>query len=212
MTIRLTRAPVTMAIMIAIIVVFGIEIATNALDEGSDMIVTLGAIIPGIFERHDYWRLLTAMFLHGGFLHVSVNLWSIYQLGMLYEVMFGSARFAFIYFATGIAASITSALHVNGASVGASGAVFGLLGAFIFSILRSPKWRHEKWTRGLIKQLIFWAVLNLAIGQFVPLIDNSAHIGGLVAGLILGFLPHRVPPPPPSQMVIETQSQQGGPA
>jgi rhomboid protease GluP len=211
MTIRLTRAPVTMAIMISIIIVFGIEIARGALHDG-EMLVSLGAILPGIFQRHDYWRLVAAMFLHEGYLHVGFNLWAIYQLGMLYEIMFGSRRFAFIYFATGLAASITSALHVDGASVGASGAVFGILGAFIFSIRRSPRWRHEKWTRGLVNQLVFWGVLNLVIGQLIPFIDNSAHIGGLVAGLVLGFLPHRVPPPPPSQIVIEAQSQEGGPA
>jgi rhomboid protease GluP len=208
--ISLRRAPVTMAIMIAVAVVFAIELATNALD--SDMIVTLGAIVPGIFARHEYWRLLTAMFLHAGFVHVGLNLWAIYQLGTLYEVMFGSPRLAFVYFATGLVASITSALHVQGASVGASGAVFGLLGAFIFSIRRSPRWRHEKWTRSLVNQLVFLVVLNLVIGYEVPMIDNYAHMGGLAAGLILGFLPHRVPPPPPSQVVIEAQSQQGGPA
>ena len=211
MTIRLTRAPVTMAIMIVIVIVFGIEMAKNAFEDGN-IIVTLGAIIPGIFERHDYWRLVTSMFLHAGYLHVGLNLWAIYQLGMLYEIMFGSLRFALIYFATGIAASIASALHVEGASVGASGAIFGILGAFIFSVRRSPQWRHEKWTSNLVNQLVFWAVLNLVIGHLIPVIDNYAHIGGLVAGLILGFLPHRVPPPPPSQVVIEAQSQQGGPA
>jgi rhomboid protease GluP len=211
--ISVRRAPVTMAIMIVIVIVFIVEIATNALDPSSDMIVTLGAIRPGLLENHEYWRLLTAMFLHGGFLHVAVNLWAIYQLATLYEVMFGSARLAFVYFATGLAASVTSALHVNGLSVGASGAIFGLLGAFIFSIRRSPRWRHEKWTRGLLNQLVLLGILNLLLGyKYRTLIDNYAHIGGLVAGLILGFLPHRVPPPPPSQIVIEAQPQQGGPA
>jgi rhomboid protease GluP len=211
MTIRLTRAPMTMAIMIVIVIVFGFEVARGALED-NNVLVALGAIIPGIFERHDYWRLLAAMFLHASYLHVGLNLWAIYQLGTLYEVMFGAPRLAFVYFATGLAASITSALHVGGASVGASGAVFGVLGAFIFSIRRSPRWRHEKWTRSLVNQLVFLVILNLVIGYEVPMIDNYAHIGGLVAGLLLGFLPHRVPPPPPSRMVIEAQSVQGGPA
>src|SRR3954452_13810008 len=129
--------------------------------------------------------------------------------------MFGRVRFATIYFVTGICASLASAMKlsaVGGASVGASGAIFGILGAFIFSIRRS-QWRHERWARGLTQQLVFWGVLNLVLGlTFRKYIDNSAHIAGLVSGLILGLvLPHRTPPLPPGQNVIDVQPYDDSP-
>ena len=141
--------------------------------------------------------------MHANLLHVATNAFSLWQLGTLYEAMFGSRRFALIYFGTGIIASCASAMFTRGPAVGASGAVLGILGAFIFSILRSPQWRHQRWTRGLIQQLIFWALVNLLLPMAIPNIDSVAHIAGLTSGLLLGLLPHRVPPPPPSDVVID---------
>jgi rhomboid protease GluP len=120
--------------------------------------------------------------------------------------MFGSTRFAITYFVSGIAASLASALMAtDNSSVGASGAIFGILGALIFAIRRSPFWREQPWARSLGRQLIGWALLNVAIGFMVPNIDNSAHIGGFLAGLALGFIPHKVPPPPPGNVVIDAE-------
>jgi rhomboid protease GluP len=208
MNLGLSRTPATRALMIAIAGVFALELLRGAFDD-EQTLVGLGAIIPGIFQGGGYWRLVAAMFLHAGWVHVAINLWALYQLGSLYEVMFGSVRFTLIYFTSGIAASIASALHAQGPSVGASGAIFGILGAFIFSIRRSPHWRHQRWTRSLLNQLIFWAVLNLVIGFTFPMIDNYAHIGGLVTGLLLGLIPHHVPPPPPSQAIIDAPPSYG---
>ncbi|MEA2327281.1 MAG: rhomboid protease GluP, partial [Thermoanaerobaculia bacterium] len=109
-------------------------------------------------------------------------------------------------FASGICASIASSMYQHGPAVGASGAIFGLLGAFIFSLLRSPYYRHQRWTRGLVNQIAFWIVVNIAIGFYFPFIDNVAHIGGLVTGLLLGFLPHRVSPPSPRDMIVDVGS------
>src|SRR5262249_24052557 len=128
----------------------------------------------------------------------------LYQLGTLYEVLFGSKRFTLIYFVSGICASVASAMHIKAAyGVGASGAIFGILGAFVFALLRSPQYRHQPWTKSLINQLICLFVVNVAIGFQFKFIYNYAHIGGLIAGLLLGFLPHRVPPPPPGAMIID---------
>jgi rhomboid protease GluP len=151
------------------------------------------------------------MFLHIGLLHLILNLWALYQLGYVFEVMFGSARFVTIYFVTGLSASITSAIFLrpDGLSAGASGAIFGILGALIVAIRRSPVWRHEPWTRGFTQQLMGWAALNVIIGFSFPGIDNAAHLGGFAAGLLLGLIPHRVPPPPPNRMVIDTEARDG---
>ena len=199
-----SRTPVTVSLLIAIAVIWLAELA-------DDSLIVRGAVIPGLITEGELWRLVTAMFLHASWLHWAVNSWALYQLGMLYEAMFGSKRFALIYFASGIVASIASSMNIDTASVGASGAIFGVLGAFIFSIRRSPQWRNEPWTKGLLGQLMFFAVLNLYIGFSVPFIDNTAHIGGLVTGLILGFLPHRVPPPPPGRTVVDVEPRDDSP-
>lgn len=194
-----SRTPVTWSLLIAI----GIVFVANLVEENA--LIERGAIVRSFVFQGEYWRLLTAMFLHAGFLHVLLNLWALYQLGSLFETLFGSGRFLLTYFATGLLASIASAIFTNGYSVGASGAIFGILGALIVSIGRSPIWRHQPWTRGITQQLMGWAVINVIIGFTVPGIDNAAHLGGFAAGLILGLIPHRVPPPPPAQMVIDTE-------
>lgn len=210
MKFRLSRAPVTAALLAIITIVFVFEWLDGAL-WNDQILVDMGAIVPGMLERHEYWRIVAAMFLHGNLLHWAANCWALYQLGMLYELMFGSLRFLTFYFITGACASIASSLWMTqGASVGASGAILGILGAFIFSIRRSPQWRHEPWTRSLIGQLVFWAVLNIILGFSVAFIDNAAHIAGLVSGLLLGLIPHRVPPPPPSSRIIDVQPHHDG--
>jgi len=178
---------------------------THSWNPDSDLVFRhLGAITPDMLRTHEYWRAVAAMFLHAGLLHLAANSWALLQLGTLYEAMFGSRRFAFIYFTTGIIASIASSMmSSHRISVGASGAILGILGAFIFSIKRSPQWRHEPWTKSLVSQLVFWAIVNLALGYEIKNIDNVAHIAGLVSGLILGFIPHRVPPPPPREAMID---------
>lgn len=210
MTTRRRATPGTSLIATAILIGLGIEILTGAWTDGVKL-AELGAIIRYyILVEHEYWRLLSAMFLHGNgtipgtALHLAVNLIALLQLGKLYELMFGTRRFLSVYFITGIAASITSMVHNAGPSVGASGAIFGLMGAFIFSVRRSPRWRHERAARGIVQQVAFWTLANIAIGFQFPQIDMAAHLGGLVAGVILGaLLPHREPPPPPAQVVID---------
>ncbi|HEX2833904.1 MAG TPA: rhomboid family intramembrane serine protease [Thermoanaerobaculia bacterium] len=202
------RTPGTAAVTIAILLGFVIEILSGAWNH-PEILADLGAVgYYYIFGKGEYWRLLSAMFLHGDgtpggtVLHLLVNLFSLFQLGTLYEIMFGTRRFLFIYFVCGILASLTTAMRPGVVSVGASGAIFGVMGAFVFSILRSPRWRHERAARGLVGQCVFWIIANIAIGMQISGIDNYAHIGGLLAGLALGaILPHRVPPPPPTRVI-----------
>ncbi|HYM60398.1 MAG TPA: rhomboid family intramembrane serine protease [Thermoanaerobaculia bacterium] len=216
--------PVTRALLIIIAIVFAFEYAADlsafhgqmrpsefiaANIDDSNPLLLWGAIRPPLVWRGELWRLVTAMFLHGSTLHIGFNAWALYQLGSLYEVMFGSRRFAFIYFATGLCASVASSLHIHGASVGASGAIFGVLGAFIFSIRRSPRWRRQSWTRGLLMQLVLVAIVNIIIGFSVTFIDNAAHIAGLVSGLLFGLIPTHTPPPAPRESIIEVMPYEG---
>jgi rhomboid protease GluP len=198
--------PVTTGLLVIIAAVFAYEVMTNAFNNEAAL-RQLGAIVPGLLERGEYWRLVAAMFLHGGWLHWFLNSWALYQLGTLYETLFGSTRFATVYFISGIVASTASSMHMKeGLGVGASGAIFGILGAFIFSIRRSPLYRNQPWTKSLISQLVFWIAVNIAIGVSFKFIDNTAHIAGLITGLLLGLIPHRVPPPPPGEMLIDLPS------
>ena len=198
--------PVTSGLLMIIAAVFAYEVVTDAFNN-EVLLRQLGAIVPGLLERGEYWRLVAAMFLHGGWLHWFLNSWALYQLGTLYETLFGSARFAMIYFVSGIIASMASSIRMKeGLGVGASGAIFGILGAFIFSIRRSPLYRNQPWTKSLISQLLFWIVVNIGIGASFKFIDNTAHVAGLITGLVLGLIPHRVPPPPPGEMLIDVPS------
>ncbi len=205
--------PATVALMVAILMVFVVELMNGIPlagvgNEHLPALVRLGAIVPWLMAEGEYWRLVAAMFLHIGLLHLLVNLWALYQLGYVFEAMFGTTRILAFYFLTGISASLTSAiLREEGLSAGASGAIFGILGALIVAIRRSPVWRNEPWTKGFTRQLMGWAAVNVFIGFTFPGIDNYAHLGGFAAGLLLGFIPHRVPPPPPGRMVIETVAE-----
>jgi rhomboid protease GluP len=112
-----------------------------------------------------------------------------------------------IYFASGIAGSLAGVALNNFPSVGASGAIFGIMGAFIFSIRRSPRWRNNPLGRSIVTQGIFLILANLIITWTVPQIDKAGHVGGLVAGLLLGALLPREPEPPtsPAQAVIDVK-------
>lgn len=219
-------SPITSGIVVAILIGFAFEflgagVLPPSLANTADprVVVQLGGIVPSLVFQGEYWRLVAAMFLHFGLMHLIFNLWALWQLGRLFEVMFGSPRMALTYFGGGLVASIASVLYLSwrmqtqdqpfAVSAGASGAVFAVLGALIVGIKRSPRWRNERWTRGLVQQLMFWAGLNIIIGATFPGIDNAAHMGGFFAGLLFGLLPHRVPPPPPSQVTIETYADRG---
>lgn len=199
---RRRGTPATTVLIALNLVAFGLEVIGFPL---TPLFANYGPFV----RDGQYWRLLTAMFLHAGALHLLVNLFALFQLGRLYELMFGTRRFLFIYFATGLFASVASAWWNVAPSVGASGAIFGILGAFIFSIRRSPRFRNDPIARNIAAQGVFWIIANLVITWTVPQIDKAGHVGGLVAGLLLGaLLPQPpLPPPPPGEIVIDVHPQ-----
>ncbi|HYR28741.1 MAG TPA: rhomboid family intramembrane serine protease [Thermoanaerobaculia bacterium] len=206
------RAPATKLLILAIAIGLIVQFVTGAMTDPIRLAL-LGAIVDELILEHgQWWRLISAMFLHGNgtisgtALHATMNLWALFQLGTIYELMFGTRRFVTVYFVSGIVASLTSLFLTEGWSVGASGAIFGIMGAFIFSVLRSPRWQHNKGARSIANQVVFWSLANILIGSQIPQIDIAAHVGGFIAGLILGaVLPHRVPPPPPAEVVVDVR-------
>ncbi len=130
------------------------------------------------------WRLVTANYLHGGLVHLVFNCYTLMSLGPLIEESFGARKFFLIYSSTGIAAIAASALIRPGTlSIGASGALFGLLGfAIVFG-----RYRAGPGGRAISDQLMRW-LLYAVILFLIPGIDNTAHIGGLLSGAALGLL------------------------
>lgn len=180
----MTRAPLTKLLLAAIVAAFGLQIWGET--SGTDL-VAVGANERTAVLAGQYWRLLTSMFLHGGLLHLALNAWALYQLGTLFESLLGSSRMLGTYFVSGIAGSVASIVWTQAPSVGASGAIFGLLGALIAFLLR----RRDALSPGgkaILSQLVMWAGINLFLGFQMPGIDNAGHLGGLAAGFLLGLL------------------------
>ena len=135
------------------------------------------------------WRMLASNYIHVGILHIALNMWCLWNLGMLAERVFDGWAYVLIYTACGIAGSLAGlALHPLVTAAGASGAIFGLAGALIAALYLGHLGIPRQALRGTIKSLVMFAIYNLAFGAAIPGIDNSAHIGGLVAGLALGAI------------------------
>jgi rhomboid protease GluP len=135
------------------------------------------------------WRLLSSTFLHANLLHVLLNMWALWNIGRLTERLYGTWPYLLLYFSTGLVASATSvAWNPVPVSVGASGPIFGLLGAFLmFFLRRRSELPASLWRSHWISTLAF-ALVNIVNGAFNPQIDNAAHVGGLVSGMSLGWL------------------------
>jgi rhomboid protease GluP len=150
-------------------------------------LVQLGAQVNVLVAGGQYWRLLTAMFLHIGLAHLAFNMYALFSLGRDIEGFYGSLRFSAIYFVSGLAGNVAYyAAGPNAVSAGASGAIFGLIGAEI-AFLVSNRSLFGSFRRQRLLNLAFLVVVNLAFGFMNRGINNLAHLGGLVSGLILGF-------------------------
>lgn len=180
-------APLTWLLLGAIVAAFGLELLTGATNDPREL-VRLGANVPVLVWQGEWWRLLSAMFLHGGLLHLLLNGWALYQLGGLFEAWMGSGRMALTYFLAGLAGSLASLFFMRaGISVGASGAIFGVLGALVGVLVRRRD-RLRPQAKQLLYQLLMWAGINVFLGFSTPGIDNAAHLGGAVAGFGLGLV------------------------
>ena len=150
-------------------------------------ILYLGALVPELVARGEAWRLITSMFLHAGFIHLLANMVSLYFLGSFAEVSFGRGRFLALYFVSGIAGGLAY-LYFGGFSssaVGASGAIFGLIGGVFGYAIRRGTFSLQN---PIISQLLLLTVINLALGATIPSVSNTAHLGGLAGGIAYGWL------------------------
>lgn len=165
-------------ILINIIMFFMLEI--NGGSANVENLIQSGAKYNPAIIDGEWWRIISSMFLHIGFLHLLMNMIALYYLGTAVERIYGSIRFFIIYFLAGIGGGLTSFAFNVHVAAGASGALFGLFGALLFFGVMYKRLFLQ--TMG--KDIIVILIINLAFGFMVPQIDMGAHIGGLISGFI----------------------------
>ncbi|MGH9468632.1 MAG: rhomboid family intramembrane serine protease [Terriglobales bacterium] len=158
--------------------------------------VPLGYLVLRSPFHDQYWRWITACFLHEGILHIGFNMWALYDIGQIVESFYGGAKFLFFYILTGAFGYMVSS-YFGYLSLGASGAIFGILGAMIaYGVRRS----HTTQGQQLRNVAVRWAIYALILAFVIPHVDNAAHIGGLVSGFVLGMVVGDDPPLTESQI------------
>lgn len=150
---------------------------------GGRTLILVGAYFRPLVESGQWWRLVTACFLHAGPLHILFNGWALYQLGTLVSTAYGNARFLVVFLLSGVTGYLASLPFVD-LSVGASGAICGLLGAALTYGLR----RGGSYGEYLKGAMIQWLVLILVYGLLVPGVNNYAHLGGAAGGFAVAWL------------------------
>jgi membrane associated rhomboid family serine protease len=185
------NTPVTLALIAVNVFLF---LVATALGGGlfkvdPEVLIRLGTDYSPLTHAGQWWRLLTSIFLHFGLFHIALNMWVLYVNGRVAERIFGSLRYLVIYLVAGIAGSVASLLWhpiVNGA--GASGAIFGILGAMIAFFLKRDGGVPASVIKAQLTSVSIFVAYSLLNAARYQGIDNAAHVGGLVGGFLLGFI------------------------
>ncbi|XP_051113422.1 RHOMBOID-like protein 2 [Andrographis paniculata] len=157
------------------------------LGPSSTTLLAMGAMeVKKVVEQHQVWRLVSCMWLHAGVIHIFANMLSLLFVGIRLEEEFGFGRIGLLYVISGMGGSLSSALFVrDNISVGASGALFGLLGGMLSELF--VNWTiYENKVESLVS-LVIIILINMAVG-ILPHVDNFAHLGGFSTGFLLGFV------------------------
>ncbi len=141
-----------------------------------------------IVEQHEYWRLITPIFIHIGLIHLVLNNYALWIIGQEIEQIYGSARFVVLYLVTGVVGSLGSfVFNPLATSAGASGAIFGLFGVMATFAFRYRKEIPKTLSREISRRVLPVIGINLVFGFSVKIVDNAAHIGGLLTGVVLAL-------------------------
>jgi rhomboid protease GluP len=181
--------------MVAINVIVFFVLSFQGMTEDALFMLEHGAMyVPNVLEGGEYYRLFTSMFLHFGFSHLMNNMLMLLVMGWSLEVELGHVKFVILYLLSGLGGNVLSLgwdimTHDYAVSAGASGAIFGVIGASLYIAIRNRGRIGDVTGRGLI----FMIVLSLYYGYTSGNVDNLAHIGGLAAGFILSILLYRKP-------------------
>ncbi len=162
--------------------------ATDSADADIVGLLLIGAKVDALIEAGEIWRLATAPFLHAGAFHLLLNVAALYVLGSIVENSLGVVAFWLVYLLGGLAGSVASYAFSEAPSVGASGAVYALLGAAAAYGLMNRNRLPSRLKRLLVVSPVVWILLNVAVSLLVPNIDVAAHAGGLLLGALLAPL------------------------
>ncbi len=171
-------------IVIQIIIFLVLELQGGSTNTST--LIKFGAKFNPYIYEGEWWRFITPIFLHIGFLHLAMNSLALYFLGPAVERIFGNARFLFIYLFAGVSGVIASFIFSPNISAGASGAIFGCFGALLYFALIYPKLFFRTMGSSVITVLIF----NLIFGFTVSIVDNAGHLGGLAGGFLAAGIMH----------------------
>jgi len=164
---------------------FQIKGIFRILSPSTEAIVYLGGTgTYAVFQLGYFWTPLTAIFLHGGILHILFNMLWTYQIGYWVKDLYGIYRFILIFIISGIIGFIASIIAGHQLTLGASGSIFGLLGALVYY----GRTRGGYFGQNIYKQTGIWAIILFAFGLFMPGVDNYAHGGGFIGGYLIAML------------------------
>lgn len=186
---EIRKEPVTVALILINVLVF-IAVELTGTSQNAWHVLDYGAAYtPYIVQNGEVYRLFTSMFLHLGIEHLVNNMLVLFVLGSRLEQVIGKLRFLFIYLAGGIAGNIFSLIlelrnQDFSVSAGASGAVFAVMGAMIYVVIRNKGWLGDL----SMRQILVMAAFSLYFGFTSSGVDNAAHIGGMIAGFVLAVL------------------------
>ena len=176
---------VTYALMGVTILIYLLQQVTQSL-MGTDIPVLLGAKINQYILQGELWRLITPVFLHGSIFHIGFNMYALYVIGVGLERQYGNKRYLLLYFLGGFAGNVFSFMFSSAAAIGASTAIFGLLGAEGVFIYQNRRFFGNR-ARSMLINIVTIAAINLVIG-LSPGIDNWGHLGGLIGGTVFAWL------------------------
>ena len=179
------KQPIVTYIIMAICIILFILMELSGGSTNSQTLLKYGANLDVLVKNGEYYRLFTCIFLHIGIMHLLCNMYSLYIIGREVENLFGKIKYIIIFILSGIFGSIMSlAFTHNTISAGASGAIFGLLGALLYFGMHYRTYLGEAIKRSIIPII----VVNLIIGFFAEGIDLAANIGGLVGGVLVAMM------------------------
>lgn len=177
-----SRSPITLAIIGINVFMYIITaiLSKNLISSDINVLVQLGAKYNEGIAAGEYYRLITCMFLHGGIIHLVLNMYALYAIGPLIENIYGRTKYVIIYFISGICASLLSFMMSPSISIGASGAIFGLLGATLIFAINMK----DRIVKGFLSNILSVIVINIVLGVSISNVDNFGHVGGLIGGII----------------------------
>lgn len=174
------RPIITYTLITINIIIFILMYVLGSGSEDAYTLIKFGANVPELIKSGEYYRLLTSTFLHIGIFHLLCNNYALYIIGSQLESFLGKTKFLIVYLISAVCGNLLSLIFTSGISAGASGAIFGLLGSLLYF-----GYYYRVYLGNLIhSQIIPIILLNLCIGFITPGIDNAAHIGGLIGGIL----------------------------